>query len=241
MTTAAKHTVLVVDDDVQLLREVRAHLERLGYDVVTAEDGHSALKLVEETPPSLVVLDINFPDSKKSKRQSIDGVEVLRRLRASGNIPVMMLSSTNITTVKVMALHIGADDYLPKPFELKELSARVEAILRRAEHAAPGEPVLNFGRLRLDPGERCVWKDGQPVDFTHIEFDILYTLCRRPRHVFTRDKLIDIAWKPNAYCVPKAVDVHIGHIRKKIEDDPSRPVFIVTVRGTGYCFEDDQA
>jgi len=137
-----------------------------------------------------------------------------------------------------MALSIGPDDYVSKPFELQELGARIEAILRRTGHELPGERVLSFRRLRLDPGERRVWKDGTPIELTGIEFDILYTLARRPEHVFTRDKLIQHAWKGDSCCVPKAVDVHIEHIRKKIEDDPSRPTFIVTVRGTGYRFED---
>lgn len=239
MTNASKNTILVVDDDLQLLREVRSHLERLGYEVATAKDGRSALKVVQEISPNLVVLDISFPESKKTGPPSIDGLEVLRRLRESDNIPVLMLSSTNISAVKVMALRIGADDYLSKPYEPKELVARIEAILRRTEHESPGEQVLTFRRLRLDPGERRVWKDEIPLEFTGIEFDILYTLARRPHHVFTREKLIEIAWKANAYCVPKAVDVHIGHIRKKIEDDTSHPEFIVTMRGTGYCFDGD--
>jgi DNA-binding response OmpR family regulator len=238
LTNVLKHKILVVDDDLQLLQEVRFHLDRMGYEVATAKDGRSALRLAQEMAPNLVVLDINFPDSNKKEVCSVDGLEVLRRLRESDNIPVIMLSSTNISAVKVMALHIGADDYLSKPFELKELDARIEAVLRRTEHELPGERLLNFRRLRLDPGERRVWKDDAPLEFTGIEFDILYTLARRPQHVFTRDKLIEIAWKANSCCVPKAVDVHIGHIRKKIEDDPRHPAFIVTVRGTGYRFED---
>lgn len=238
MSTISKTKILVVDDDRQILREVRAHLEKLGYEVATAEDGPSALKLAGSMFPDLVVLDINFSDSKRQKDRSLDGVEVLRRLRESGNTPILMLSSTNISAVKVMALSIGADDYVSKPFEIQELGARVEAILRRTGHALPGERVLTFHRLQLDPGERRVRKDGEPIELTGIEFDILYTLARRSKHVFTREKLIEYAWKGEACCVPKAVDVHIGHIRKKIEDDPSHPTFIATVRGTGYRFED---
>lgn len=238
MITTSKTKILVVDDDRQVLREVRAHLERLGYEVTTAEDGLSALKLAQSTAPDLVVLDINFPDFKNSRSHTLDGVEVLRRLRESGRIPILMLSTTNISAVKVMALSIGADDYVSKPFELQELGARIEAILRRSGHELPGERVLSFRRLRLDPGERRVWKDGEPTALTGIEFDILYVLARRPEHVFTRDKIIENAWKGDCCCVAKAVDVHVGHIRKKIEDDPSRPAFVVTVRGTGYRFED---
>lgn len=233
-----KRKILAVDDDPQLLREVRTHLEALGYEVATAADGLAALKLARSALPDLVILDINFPDSKTARNQSIDGIEILRQLRELGNVPILMLSSANIAAVKVMTLTIGADDYLSKPFDLQELSARIDAILRRTGHESPGEQILSFRRLRLDPGERHVWRDGEPIELTGIEFDILYALARRPEHVFTRDKLIEYAWKGDSCCVPKAVDVHIGHIRKKIEDDPSQPAFIVTVRGTGYRFED---
>ena len=238
MSTTAKTKVLVVDDDQKLLREVRSYLEKLGYEVATAEDGLSALKIAQSLSPDLVVLDINFSDSKKSRGQSVDGVEVLRRLREKEDIPVLMLSATNISSMKVMALNIGADDYMSKPFEIQELVARIEAILRRAGHALPGERILSFRRLRLHPGERRVWKDGESIELTGIEFDILYALAQRPEHVFTREKLIEHSRKGNYYCIPKVVDVHIGHIRKKIEDDPSRPAIIVTVRGVGYRFED---
>lgn len=237
MTAAAKSKILIVDDDRQLLREVSSYLENLGYEVATAEDGLAALKRAQSIFPDLVVLDINFLDSKKMRGRSMDGLEVLRRLRESGDVAVLMLSATNISAVKVMALSIGADDYISKPFELQELGARIKAILRRTGHESPGEQVLCFHRLRLDSGERRIWKDGEPIELTGIEFDILYTLARRPEHVFTRGKLIEHAWKDNSFCVPKAVDVHIGHIRKKIEDDPGHPAFIVTVRGVGYRFE----
>lgn len=237
MKTVAKTKILVVDDDRQLLRDVRPYLEKLGYEVATAQDGLSALKLAQSFSPDLVVLDIHFPNTLGARSPSIDGVEVLRRLRESGTVPVLMLSNTNIASVKVMALSIGADDYVSKPFELQELAARIAAILRRTGDETPGEKVLCFKRLRLDPGERRVWKDGEPIELTGIEFDILHALARRPKHVFTREKIIDHAWEDNSLCVPKAVDVHIGHIRKKIENDPSHPTFIVTVRGTGYRFE----
>jgi len=233
-----KNKVLIVDDDPQVRREVKAHLEKMGYLVFTADEGRDALKLAQSISPDLIVLDINFPPTKLGKERSIDGIEVLRWVRDSANIPVLMLSSTNISSVKVMALSLGADDYVPKPFDLQELGARVSAILRRTRNALPEDQVLSFRRLRLDPGARRVWKDGEPIELTEVEFEMLYTLARRPDHVFTREKLIDLAWKETSYSVPKVVDVHIGHIRKKIEDDPSHPTFIVTVRGRGYRFED---
>jgi len=236
-----KRRILVVDDDVKLLREVQAHLEKLGYEVSTASDGRAALALAKSTEPDLVVLDINFPEDKKRTERTLDGIEVLRTLRDSGSVPVLMLSSTNSSSVKVMTLTIGADDYVPKPFDLQELSARIEAILRRSRDESQEAKVLNFRRLRLDPGERRVWKDGEPVELTSVEFDVLSTLARRPNHVFTREKLLELAWKDASYSIPKVVDVHIGHIRKKLEDDPNQPTLVVTVRGTGYRFEDTPA
>lgn len=237
MTKATKYRILIVDDDVQLARDVMRHLEKLGYEVATAADGRTALAIAKKSIFDLVVLDINFPENKLQRQSSIDGFEVLRMLRDSGNIPVLMLSSTNIAAVKVMALTIGADDYVPKPFDLQELGARIEAILRRNRAESPGEKVLNYARLRLDPGERRVWKDELPIELTGVEFDLLYTLARRPNHVFTREKLLEFAWKDSSESIPKVIDVHIGHIRKKIEDDPAHPAFVVTVRGTGYRFE----
>ena len=238
MSKTSKKRILVVDDDEKLLKKVKSHLEKMGYEVTTATNGHTALALSESNAVDLVVLDINFPDSMAHKKRSIDGIEVLRRLRDSGTVPVLMLSSTNISAVKVMALAIGADDYVPKPFDLQELSARIEAILRRSTSETPNDKVLSLRRLRLDPGERRVWKDGAPVEFTEIEFDLLYALARRPEHVFSRDTILDTVWKEHSYSISKTVDVHIGHIRKKLEDDPSAPVFIVSVRGIGYRFKD---
>lgn len=238
MQNTSKSRILVVDDDQNLLREVEDYLEKLGYEVETATDGRSALALAKSMEFDLVVLDINFPDSLTQKERSIDGIEILHMLRDSSNVRIIMLSSTNISAVKVMALTIGADDYVPKPFILQELGARIEAILRRSRGKTQEDELLSFRRLRLDPGERRVWKDDVMVDLTGVEFDLLYTLARRPEHVFTREKLLEIAWKDTSYSIPKVVDVHIGHIRKKIEDDPANPTFIVTVRGTGYRFED---
>ena len=238
MTKASKGKILVVDDDARLLQEVKAHLEKLGYEVATAADGRVALSLAKSMEFDLVVLDINFPDTKAKNRRPMDGIEVLHLLRDMGNVPVLMLSSTNISAVKVMTLAIGADDYVAKPFDLPELSARIDAILRRTRHAAPGDKVLSFSRLRLDPGERRVWKDDAPIELTEIEFDLLYTLARRPEHVFSRDRILELAWKNETCSGPKTVDVHIAHIRRKIEDDPNVPALIESVRGMGYRFKD---
>ncbi len=236
---ASKKKILIVDDDPQIVRDIQSHLENLGYEVATARDGLSGLELARSILPDLIILDITFPISTISRNHTVDGVELLRNLRESSNVPILMLSSTNISAVRVMALNIGADDYVSKPFEIQELSARIEAILRRTGQNLSEENVLSFHRLRLDPGERHVWKNNQLVELTGIEFDILYMLARRPNHVFTRDTIIEHVWESESCCVSKAVDVHIGHIRRKIEDNPSSPAFIVTVRGTGYRFEDE--
>lgn len=234
----ARNRVLIVDDDPLVQSEVRAHLEKLGYKVFSAEEGRAALKLAQSAKPDLIILDINFPPMKLGMERAVDGIEVLKWVRDSANIPVLMLSSTNISSVKVMALSLGADDYVSKPFDIQELGARVGAILRRTRDSMPQDQELSFRRLRLDPGSRRVWKDDKLIELTEVEFEMLYTLARRPDHVFTREKLIELAWKETSFCVPKVVDVHVGHIRKKIEDDPSHPTFIVTVRGSGYRFED---
>jgi DNA-binding response OmpR family regulator len=238
LAKTSKRRILVVDDDAKLLQEVKSHLEKLSYEVATAADGHTAVALSESMDLDLVVLDINFPAITANGERSIDGIEVLRRLRDSGTVPILMLSSTNISAVKVMTLAIGADDYVPKPFDLPELSARIEAILRRSRGETPGDKVLSFRRLRLDPGERRLWKDDAPIELTEIEFDLLYTIARRPGHVFSRDSILDLAWKRATCSTPKTVDVHVSHIRKKIEDDPDVPSLIESVRGIGYRFKD---
>ena len=229
--------ILVVDDDTTVLDKVRKLLGREGYAVETASEGHTALKKVTQFEPDLVVLDITFPGVSHNTSEPLDGIEVLRRVSEGQEIPVLMLSSTAVSAMKVMALSLGADDYLTKPFDSMELLARVKAILRRTQGRNAQDKILDFGVLRMDPGARRVWKGDKEVELTAIEFELLHSLARRPGQVFTRDRLIESAWKYSYYGVPKVVDVHIGHIRRKIEDDPKAPKLIVTVRGTGYRFE----
>lgn len=233
--------VLIVDDDKALLKDVSDFLRKHGYDVDTARDGGAAVTRAGANEPDLVILDITLAESPFTDHKSIDGIEVLRRLRMLGKMPILMLSATSVPSVKVMALHIGADDYLTKPFDLEELGARVEAILRRTRTERGGVSVLTFPRLTLNPGERRVTKDGATIELTGLEFDILYSMARRPQHVFSRERLLEIAWKEPSYSIPKVIDVHIGHIRQKIEDDAASPAFVVTVRGTGYKFDDSHA
>jgi DNA-binding response OmpR family regulator len=241
MSIAHKRKILVVDDDAQVLRDVKRYMETQGYEVGVAGDGLSAVALVDTMSPDLVVLDIAFPVENHLKKQTVDGIEVLRRVRESSGVPVVMLSSTNVSAVKVMALKIGADDYLAKPFDMQELGARIDAVLRRTTEDRADDKILNLRRLRLDPGERRVWKDDEPVELTAVEFNLLYALARRPGHVFTREKLLQLAWGDLTYSIPKVVDVHIGHIRRKIENNPSDPTLIITVRGIGYRLADEAA
>lgn len=230
--------ILVVEDE----QEVRTRLGKLlaqdGYTVESASDGQSAIKLLSQFEPNLVILDISLPVQREGD-QPFDGIDVLRKIREDFETPVLMLSATSIGAVKVMALTMGADDYLTKPFDPNECLARVRAILRRAGTKQPAHTELQFGDLSIDPESRRVWKAGRYIDLTAIEFELLLTLARRPNRVFTRDQLIDLAWKHSYYGVPKVVDVHIGHIRRKIEEDPAAPKHIVTVRGVGYRFQQD--
>ncbi|MBI2424232.1 MAG: response regulator transcription factor [Candidatus Hydrogenedentes bacterium] len=232
----AETRILVVDDDHEVAEKVRKLLTREGYAVDCVGDGDAALKRIVQFEPNLVILDITLPFARDEK-DGLDGIDILRRVREEYETPVLMLSATSVGAVKVMALTMGADDYLTKPFNPQELLARVGAILRRARNSIPGDGTLEFEGLRIEPQTRRVWKGESPVDLTVIEFELLYTLARRPGLIFSRDQLIENAWKHSYYGVPKVVDVHIGHIRRKIEDDPTAPRYIVTVRGLGYRFE----
>lgn len=238
MTSGGKK-ILVIDDDEQVLRKVASHLEKTGYSVVTAKGAREGLNLAFSTSPDLIVLDMTFVSSETDGTEDLDGINVLLRLREADSTPVIMLSSTNASAVKAMVLDLGADDYVSKPFDASELGARIAAILRRAQASQVTGPVLEFRRLLLDPGGRCVRKDGEPVELTATEFGILYSMARRPGLVFTREMLLDAVWKDNRFCVPKVVDVHILSIRRKIEDNPAEPTLIATVRGVGYRFADE--
>lgn len=228
--------ILVVDDDKAVVDKVHKLLSQEGYSVESATSGADAIKQVIQFEPDLVVLDITLA-APHSSDEPFDGIEVLRQVREDFETPVFMLSSTSVGAVKVMALTMGADDYLTKPFDSKEFVARVQAILRRAGRKTPSSQELRFGALRIDPESRQVWKEEEEVILTAIEFELLITLARRPNRVFTRDQLIDLAWKRSYYGVAKNVDVHVGHIRRKIESDPAQPRYITTVRGIGYRFQ----
>ena len=223
--------ILLVDDEPAIVDTVRAYLEAEGYTVQTASDGHEALTLARRLHPDVIVLDLMLP--------GLDGLEVLRRLRQVSDVYVLLLTAKTHETDKVVGLTMGADDYVTKPFSPRELVARVKALLRRGRSGGASDAALVFHRLRLDPQARRVWKDAALVELTPLEFDLLYTLARYRGRVLSREQLIEQVWGYDYYGEDRVVDVHLGRIRKKIEDDATTPKLIVTVRGAGYRFEDE--
>ena len=227
--------VLVVDDEVSLLRLVQTYLEREGFEVVTAEDGESALKLARETRPDLVVLDVMLP--------GLDGVEVCRQLRQFSDAYVIMLTARSEEIDKIVGLPVGADDYVTKPFSPRELVARVKARLRRPRGLAAEEEeseVQRFSDLTLDLAGHRVLRGASEVPLTPIEYRLLTTLASSPGRVFTREQLLEQVWGYGYFGDDHVVDVHIGSLRKKLEDDSAHPRFVRTVRGAGYRFEPNE-
>jgi DNA-binding response OmpR family regulator len=219
---------LVVDDEPSLVRAVAEYLRHEGYIVDTAGDGDAALAAARTAPPDLVVLDLMLP--------GIDGIEVCRQLRTFSDAYVIMLTSRADEVDKLIGLSVGADDYLTKPFSPRELVARVKAMLRRPRTAGPldGEPARRIGALSIDPQAREVHITDQLVELTRTEFDILDALSAHPRTVFTRTRLVEAVWGEGWVGDDHLVDVHIGHLRRKLGDDPADARYVLTVRGVGY-------
>jgi DNA-binding response OmpR family regulator len=224
-------TILVVDDEPSISEVVSIYLGRAGYRVLVAQDGQAALDILEREPPDLVVLDLMLPH--------VDGLEITRRLRAEGDIPIIMLTARREETDRILGLEMGADDYVVKPFSPRELVSRVKAVLRRTRGLASngGEQPLAFGDLHIDPVTRLVEVDGEERMLTATEFDLLWILARHPRQVFNRDQLLDLVWGLTEYIDPSTVTVHVRRLREKIEVDPSNPRHVQTVWGVGYRFE----
>jgi two-component system alkaline phosphatase synthesis response regulator PhoP len=227
----ANANILVVDDEPAIVKSIQAYLQAEGFTVHTASDGVSALKAARAFHPDLVVLDILLPQ--------LDGLEVLRQLRQESNAYVLMLTAKSDETDKVIGLGIGADDYMTKPFSPRELVARIKAILRRGREHDDDKAPLVFRRVRIEPATRRVWKDDTSIELTSVEFDLLHALARHRGRMLSREQLIEQVWGHDYYGDERVVDVHIGRIRKKIEDDPANPTLVVTVRGAGYHFEDE--
>jgi DNA-binding response OmpR family regulator len=218
---------LVVDDEPSLVAVVGGYLRREGYAVDTAGDGEQALAAARRTPPDVVVLDLMLP--------GVDGVEVCRQLRTFTDAYVIMLTARAEEVDKLIGLSVGADDYVTKPFSPRELVARVKVMLRRPRAGTLADPqVRRFGALTVDPQAREVHLDGVPVELTRTEFDILDALAARPRLAYSRAQLIEVVWGTGWVGDEHLVDIHIGHIRRKLGDEPTSPRYILTVRGVGY-------
>jgi DNA-binding response OmpR family regulator len=228
--------ILLVDDEQPIQTLLSFPLQRDGYEVVQAADGPEALARFDEQIFDLVVLDVMLP--------RMDGLEVCRRLRAKGEtVPIIMLTAKSEEIDKVLGLELGADDYITKPFSMREFRSRVKAALRRsgmARNDSDDERPIEIRGLRIDPGKRTVARNGDVVPTTYVEFEILAALARSPGRVFTRDMLLARVWGDSAYRDPRTIDVHIRHLREKIEADPKEPEYLFTVRGVGYRFRDEE-
>ena len=227
MTDARAPLVLVVDDEQPIRELVRTYLQAEQMDVITAEDGPTALEAVRERSPAVVVLDVMLP--------GIDGIEVCRRLRAFSDAYVVMLTARGEEVDRVVGLSIGADDYLVKPFSPRELVARIKALLRRPR-AAPS--VAGPAGLTVDPQRHLVAVDDQPISLTVIEFELLAALARDPGAVVTREQLLDRVWGHDFVGDDHLIDVHVAKLRRKLGDDAGQPRFVETVRGVGFRLRD---
>jgi len=228
-------TILLVDDEDSVQKLLTYPLERDGFRVVQARDGEQALSMFGNEHFDLVVLDLMLP--------KVDGLEVCRRLRAGSDVPIIMLTARGEELDKVLGLELGADDYITKPFSIREFRSRVRALLRRAalprgDRSQRDGQVIESGDLRIDPAKRTVDLADEPVQLTYVEFELLRALAAEPGRVFTREMLLRTLWGDSAYREPRTIDVHIRHLREKLERDAREPEYLFTVRGVGYRFRD---
>ena len=229
------NTVLVVEDEENLLEALRYNLEREGYAVNTAIDGEQALLSARDSAPDLVILDVMLPQ--------LDGFEICRILRRRSDVPILMLTARGEEIDRVVGLELGADDYVTKPFSIRELMARVRNLLRRshrapsaADAASPAD-ILRSGDLEIDSVSHIVRLNGELLELKPREFDLLALLAKNKARAFTRDQILERLWGHDYYGDSRTVDVHIRWLREKIEPQPSKPVRIVTIRGVGYRFD----
>jgi DNA-binding response OmpR family regulator len=225
--------ILLVDDEQSVQKLLAFPLRKEGYEVVAAYDGREALDRMRDGTFDLVVLDVMLP--------KMDGFDVCRQIRARSAVPIIMLTAKAEEFDKVLGLELGADDYITKPFSMREFRSRVKAVLRRAELARggdTGQEPLEDGDLRIDFDKRAVEIRGEPVRLTYVEFEILAALARSPGRVFSRTQLLDRVWGDSAYRDPRTIDVHIRHLREKLERDSKTPELLLTVRGVGYRYRD---
>jgi two-component system alkaline phosphatase synthesis response regulator PhoP len=229
--------VLVVEDELKILRLVRDYLTQAGFDVLEATDGNAAITLARSEQPDMIVLDLGLP--------GLDGLDVTRRLRANSSVPIIMLTARAEESDRIVGLELGADDYVTKPFSPKELVARIRAVLRRADATIGGGEIVRAGPLTMDiPKRRAVIvridAEEDEIDLTSTEYDILLTLARQPGRIYTRAQLLDavhgISFESESY--ERSIDAHVKNIRRKIEADPRHPELLKTVYGVGYKFSD---
>jgi len=224
--------ILLVDDEQSIQTLLSYPLRKDGYHVTSAQDGREALQRFEEARFDLVILDLMLP--------KLDGVEVCRELRSRSQVPIIMLTAKGSETDKVAGLEVGADDYITKPFSMREFRSRVKAALRRSRMGGEpdGEETIDHGELKIDFGRRMVTLREEEVKVTYVEFEILGALARSPGRVLSRETLLEHVWGDSEYRDPRTVDVHIRHLREKLESDPKDPEFLFTVRGVGYRFRE---
>jgi two-component system, OmpR family, response regulator len=226
-------TILLVDDEDSVQKLLAYPLERDGFRVLQARDGEEALARFASEDVDLVVLDLMLP--------KLDGLEVCKRLRAASEVPIIMLTARDDELDKVVGLELGADDYITKPFSIREFRSRVRALLRRASatrvNGGPRDVISSHG-LTIDLGRRVVEIEGRSVQLTYVEFELLRTLAGHPGRVYSRRMLLESLWGAADYREPRTIDVHVRHLREKLEPDPAEPEYILTVRGVGYRFRD---
>ncbi len=223
--------ILIVEDESDLIKLLKYNLEKEGFRVSYATDGSIALAEVRRDPPDLVILDLMLP--------GLDGLEVCRQLRRSdkfSRIPVLMLSARSEEADRIVGLELGADDYVTKPFSMREVVARVRALLRRNEQAGPQKSKLQRGEIMIDPMAHSVMVSGRTVELSALEFRLLHYLASHPGMVFSRDQLLDSVWGNDRTVTPRSVDVYIRRVREKIENQPQQPIYVQTVHGVGYRF-----
>lgn len=226
----AAKKILVVDDEKRIVEIVRAYLEREGYNVVVAYEGKTALDLARREQPDLVVLDLMLPE--------ISGWDICRTLRQESGVPIIMLTARDDVTDKVVGLELGADDYVTKPFDPKELVSRVKAVLRRSGEKPSPAGVIRVGQLRIDVEKRLVHRAGESIELTPTEFDLLRVLAEHPGRVYSRMELLDRVQGDAYEGYERTMDSHIKNLRKKIEPNVEHPCYIITVYGVGYKMEE---
>jgi two-component system alkaline phosphatase synthesis response regulator PhoP len=236
--TSASRRLLIIEDDQELIDLLTMHLQGEGFQVTAAADGEAGLHAFQSGVFTMVILDWMLP--------SMSGLDVLREIRTKDvRTPVLMLTARSEEADKVLGLELGCDDYMTKPFSVRELVARIKVLRRRIERAeelariASGDRILDMGPLKIDHGKRKVEVRGEPVQLTVKEYDLLYTLASRPGRTFSRRQLLDIVWDQDADIYEHTVNSHVNRLRNKIEENPNRPRMVLTVWGIGYRFTED--